>query len=194
MSEEKFLKMVWEYLVNRYRGKSKVKIGGVLCERRDFSPSIDNPKSIFTHERGLRISSSGYYPSVEIYPGGRIEVWSPSIGDPSEIISFTCELDRIKYTVDSVDEVWNMLSDRRNWRKLGKKYRKLVAWLRKGDRLAKKATKKTGIKVIWFVPSRNESNRFFFVATFNGKDMSDEEKLKTIGKAIDALEEAWEQM
>lgn len=194
MSEEKFLKKVWEYLINRYREKSTVKIGGMLCERREFSPSIDNPESIFTHERGLRISSSGYYPSIEMYPSGRIEVWSPSIGDPSEIISFTCELDKIKYTVESIDDVWDMLSDKKNWRKLGKKYRKLVAWLRRGDKLAKRATEETGIKVIWFVPSRKESNRFFFVATFNGKDMSDDEKLKMIGKAIDALEEAWRQM
>jgi|YelNatPaOPRAMG01_1025707.scaffolds.fasta_scaffold614057_1 hypothetical protein len=38
-----------------------------------------------------------------------------------------------------------MLSDKKNWRKLGKKYRKLVAWLRRGDKLAKRATEETGI-------------------------------------------------
>ncbi|MBO3840682.1 MAG: hypothetical protein JTT17_07720 [Candidatus Brockarchaeota archaeon] len=47
------------------------------------------------------------------------------------------------------------------------------------------------METVFFIPdsSKEEGDRFYFVARFNSKGMSDEEKMKTIEKALNILEE-----
>ncbi|MEM2742199.1 MAG: hypothetical protein QXD95_08665 [Nitrososphaeria archaeon] len=44
---------------------------------------------------------------------------------------------------------------------------------------------------VFFIPDprKEEGDRFYFVARFNSKGMSNEEKMKTIEKALNILEE-----
>ncbi|MEM1554530.1 MAG: hypothetical protein QXU09_02295 [Thermoproteota archaeon] len=183
-----FVHKLKEYLLKRYKKPEIEKDrGGYDCyiETELFS------KSLIGTDLKWRISGGGRYPQVEEDIEGNIFLWSPTAGEVPDIIFLSCELDKVRITNDEVDRVWEMILDKGNWEKLEKKYRGLIEWLRKADGLAKKATEKMGVETVFFIPdsSKEEGDRFYFVARFNSKGMSDEEKMKTIEKALNILEE-----
>ncbi|MBO3842766.1 MAG: hypothetical protein FGF48_10195 [Candidatus Brockarchaeota archaeon] len=122
------------------------------------------------------IRSSGGFPDV--------------YGDIKGDIFLSCELDKVRITSEEVDKIWEMSLNRESWSELERKYKRFVRWLKHADEVAKKVTEKTGIKTILHIPHPEEGDRFSLIAMFNPKGMSDEEKMKMIEKAIDAVEEA----
>jgi len=174
-----FLEGLREYLFKRYNKEEVIKERGACW----FSIDLFDSEWI--------ILGTGTYPRVEGDREGNITIWSPTVGEVPDIIFLSCELDKVEITSNEVDRVWEMILDKGNWEKLEKKYRGLIEWLRKADGLAKKATKETGMETVFFIPDpkKEEGDRFYFVARFNSKGMSDEEKMKKIEKALDVLED-----
>lgn len=192
-AEDRFLKKLVDYLNKRYENK--------YPEYRKpffFFGKTGDERFAIQHEsisRGAIWSvrtESGLYPVVEGIANGDIVVWSATAGKVPDVISLSCELDHIKYTSSRIEEIWEMIPDRENWGKLERKYKKMVAWLRNADRVAEEVTDKNGVKTVFFIPrpKAREGDRCYFVARFNSKGMSDEEKMEMIKKALDAVDEA----
>ncbi|MBO3810203.1 MAG: hypothetical protein FGF50_11520 [Candidatus Brockarchaeota archaeon] len=135
------------------------------------------------------IRSSGGFPDVYGDIKGDIFIWL-TLAEVSDIIFLSCELDKVRITSEEVDKIWEMSLNRESWSELERKYKRFVRWLKHADEVAKKVTEKTGIKTILHIPHPEEGDRFSLIAMFNPKGMSDEEKMKMIEKAIDAVEEA----
>jgi len=194
LSEEEFLEKLKEYLLSRYNKEEIVKERG----RCWFSVEKNlRLKSAEGTELKWRISGTGVYPEVHEDSNGKIFVWSPTTGEVIDIISLSFELDkmidkrRVKYpSYEECVEIWRSMRDRRNWKKIEKRSRRLAGWLRRADKNAKEMTKKVGIKVVFHIPPPGQGDRFHFIASFDSKGMGEEEKLRMIEKAIEAVEEA----
>jgi len=179
-----------EYLRNRYKE--------VVEKRGTFD--LDVEKNLQFKSGTMlkwRLSGSGVYPMIYEDSEGKVFVWSPTTGEVVDIISLSIEDDklhdkrRVKYpSYEETIEIWRTMCNRRNWKKVEKRSRNLVEWLRRADRNAKQVTKKTGFKVVFHIPPPGQGDRFHFIASFDSKGMSDEEKMRMIGKAIDVVEEA----
>jgi hypothetical protein len=79
------------------------------------------------------------------------------------------------------------LQDKKNWRKYDRKYRKLMARLRFGEKIAELVTKKTGVKVVLFIPSDIYFKYCRFYSVFDANDMTDDQKMEEIKKRADAV-------
>ncbi|MEM3648941.1 MAG: hypothetical protein QW506_07240 [Thermoproteota archaeon] len=194
MTEEGFLEKLKEYLLSRYDKEEIIKERGPCGFSVERNVGYKSPEG--TRFRWC-MRSSGTYPEVCEDFDGRIFVWSPATGEVPDIISLSFELDktlnkrRVKYPdFEETREIWRMMLDRENWEKIEKRSRRLIGWLRRADRNAEEMTKKMGIKIVFYIPPPEEGDRFHFVASFDPKGMSDEEKIKMIEKAIDGVEEA----
>ncbi|MBO3833186.1 MAG: hypothetical protein FGF51_07395 [Candidatus Brockarchaeota archaeon] len=194
MSDEGFLEKLKEHLLNRYNREEIVKERGTCWFSVERNPRLKSPE-----ETSLkwRISGSGTYPGIGEDFGGKVFVWSPTAGEVPDIIAFSFERDKlflkrhVKYPdFEETREIWRLMVDRKNWKEIKKKSESLFEWLKKADGNAEEITRKTEMKVVFYIPSPEEGDRFHFVASFNPKGMSDEEKIKMIEKAIDAVEEA----
>ncbi|MEM2742202.1 MAG: hypothetical protein QXD95_08680 [Nitrososphaeria archaeon] len=75
-----------------------------------------------------------------------------------------------------------------------KKYKSFVKWLKHAEEIARKITEENGIKTILHIPRPEEGDRFSFISEFSSKNMDNEDKIRMIEKAMDALREALKQV
>ncbi|NHV99565.1 MAG: hypothetical protein HA496_07965 [Thaumarchaeota archaeon] len=189
MNEDEFAVRVKEHLRKRYD------IPEVIRERLSPPDYYIEKEPHFKFPEGTKLKwcvrGSGAYPEVHEDVEGRIFIWSPTRGDPSEVIDGYLEREsRRKRWMFDTFQLWDMICDRKKWKEVEKASKKLVDWLRHADEIAEELTRKSGIKIIFYIPLRSEGDRFHFIASFDSKGMNDEEKITMIDKAIDIVEEA----
>lgn len=190
LSEEgEFLEKLKEYLLNRYKKEEYEKEYG-KCWYGIIRELYY--KSCKGTELKWKISGTGMYPQVSGDVEGNIFVSSPSIAAVDEAISLSLEVNGISYTLEELEMLEKTIPDRRNWGSLEKKYKILIKNLRRGDEVAKTIAARMGIEVVFYIPYPEEGNRLEFIAYFNSRDMSIEEKIKAVEKALNALEMAIE--
>ncbi|MEM2276492.1 MAG: hypothetical protein QXM98_06675 [Thermoproteota archaeon] len=181
-SGEKFLERLTEYLNKRYEKK--------LTEEGKkffFSKAGDEHFIVTSKDAKWSVSTgSGVFPHVEGVDN-KIIVWSKFKGNPVDYILFACENDGMHIGYEKAVEIWKMLLDRRNWSKLGRKYKGVIKGLLYAEKAAETATEKTGVKTVFQI---FEYPRFllYYKAMFNTKGMNDDEKLRMVEKALDAVE------
>lgn len=192
-SEEEFLKKLKDYLLRRY---NKPEVKEKHRPRYSYEPYVEKSfyfKSSEETELKWGIRASGGYPDVYVDVEGNIFVWLTLAG-VSDIIFLSCELEKIRITSEEVDRIWELSLDRRNWNKLERKYKRFVGWLKHAEEVARKATEKTGIKTILYIPNPKGGDRFSLIAVFNSRGMNDEEKIRMLEKTLDVVEEARKQV
>jgi hypothetical protein len=178
--EEEFLRKLRDHLLRKYnKPKSKEK----------YEPCIEK-SFYFKSPRGTvlkwGIRASGGYPDVYGDAEGNIFVWL-TLAEVSDIIFLSCELDGVKITSEEADDIWKLSVNRDNWKKLENKYRSFVKWLKHAEEIAGRITEETGLKTILHIPRSEEGDRFSFITEFNSRNMSDENKMRIVEKAVDAL-------
>jgi len=133
-------------------------------------------------------TESGIFPHVEGV-NDEIIIWSESRGDPIDYIIFACENDGMHIGYEKAVEIWKMLLDKRNWDRLGRKYKGVIKGLLHAEKAAEVATEKIGVKTVFKIL---EYPRFllYYKATFNSKGMDDDEKLRMVERALSAVEMA----
>ncbi|MEM2897652.1 MAG: hypothetical protein QXG01_08850 [Candidatus Bathyarchaeia archaeon] len=201
MSEEEFLERLKEYLTNRYNKKDIIeKRGGPYEPYIGRNPQFKSPEGT---ELKWYVRSSGEYPGVYEDADGKVFVLSPPAGDfydvfplQSELIKFFRRWRRRHHRYEKFDmelEFHRMMVDRRRWKEIeeDKDFKWMIDSFREKEEIAKKVSEKTGFKVVYYIPPPGGGNRFYFYTCFDSKGMSDEEKMKTIERAIDAMEEAY---
>lgn len=179
-SEEEFLKKLMEHLLRKYN-KPGVK--------EKYEPYIEKSfyfKSPEGTELKWGIRASGGFPDVYGDIKGNIFVWL-TLAEVSDIIFLSCELERVRITSEEADKIWEMSLNRENWNELEKKYKRFVRWLKHADEVAKKVTEKIGIKTILHIPHPEEGDRFSLISEFGSKNMEDEDRIRIVEKAMDAL-------
>ncbi len=201
MSEEELLKKLKDYLFNRYNKREIIEKRRGPCEPYiGRNPQFKSPEGT---ELKWCVRSSGVYPSVEEDSDGRVFVLSPPAGDfydvfplESELIKFFRRWRRRYHRHEKLDmelEFHKMMVDRSRWREIeeDKDLKWIIDSFRENEKIARKASEKTGFKIVYYIPPPRGGNRFYFYTSFNSKGMSNEEKMKMIEKAIDAVEEAY---
>lgn len=82
------------------------------------------------------------------------------------------------------------LKDRANWKKYAPRFKHLIAVLVWADKVAKQVTAKAKVKVEHILPSIPE-DRTFFCSSFDGKGLSDGQKIKKIETCANAVDRAY---
>ncbi|MEM2173346.1 MAG: hypothetical protein QXS66_08960 [Thermoproteota archaeon] len=200
MSEEEFLEKLKEYLLSRYNKEEIIKKRGPCELYIERKLQLKSPEGA---NLKWRIDGGGTYPHIYEDSEGKVFVWSPTIGDfddffptESELIKFFRRWRRHHHRYEKFDmelEFHRMMVDRMRWKEIeeDKDFKWMIDSFREKEEIAKKVSEKTGFKVVYYIPPPGGGNRFYFYTSFNSKGMSDEEKMKTIERAIDAVEEAY---
>ncbi|MEM2940158.1 MAG: hypothetical protein QW304_01185 [Thermoproteota archaeon] len=174
MKRLSFPEMVKEYLNEHFQGKPfyqpyEVHVGKILkesLERKELKWSVQSP-------------SLSCYAVEEDIKG---QIWI--VSDGIESIEGWFE----DYHIDSsqLESFLKGLQNKRNWRKY-KKYKGLIPRLKFEEKIAKLATKKTGVKVALFIPPSLYFKYCHFYSVFDASNMMDDQKMEEIKRRAEAI-------
>ncbi len=201
-SLDRFLNKLVEYMNKRYeKGRA---MAGYPAPKYFALKYCEGPPSVISGGKKSRIEGEVYELGVPIGKGDRKMKWEvtatwrlPHIEEleDGEIVITSGSMYELGDALSGVygiyeeqREVIRALADRNNWEKLKFTYPLVVGNLAYAHYLAEKVSRETGIKIIHFV--RKDEEFTYFFTTFDSKGMSDEEKMRMIEKALDAIDMA----
>ena len=82
--------------------------------------------------------------------------------------------------------------DKLSWEKYEGKYKLLISFLAWADDVARRVSQSSGVMVCFF--RRPQDYFSFFYAKFKTEGMSDKEKMKEVGKSLDAIDLAYNEL
>jgi hypothetical protein len=178
VESQDFPKRVKEYLDEHFKGEPfyqpyEVRIGDILgwsLEKEDLKWSVQSQSlSCYAVEKDVKGQIWVISDAIDRIDGWIEDYWRDGL-DSSQLKVLLRDL-----------------QDKKNWRKYDRKYRKLMARLRFGEKIAELVTKKTGVKVVLFIPSDIYFKYCRFYSVFDANDMTDDRKMEEIKKRADAV-------
>jgi len=206
MSSEEFVRKVKEYLERRYKIKYEIWFYGVKDYHGERTEDVHRTPDIerWVTDKDLiwRVDTTDYREGnkcqVEEDVDGAISLCSYRVsaldmGDWRNVEYFRKPDEEPIIPKDATREEWKKfiedLPDRSTWRKYGR-FKHVVADMAYADEVASQASKKWRVKEAHFIPLHPE-DWTFFVSTFDGKGLSDEEKLKEMDRHVRANDSAY---
>lgn len=126
------------------------------------------------------ITATWRLPHIEELEDGEVVITSGSMYELGDALSGVYSIYEDKW------KIIRALANKDNWEKLKSTYPLIVGNLTYADYLAEKVSRETGVKITHFV--REDEEFTYFFTTFDSKGMSDEEKMRMIEKALDAID------
>lgn len=122
--------------------------------------------------------------SIEEDVDGKIWVKSSGIEVPSCFLTEDYGITDYEF----VDKIIEELKDRSNWKKYEDIYKELIALFRWDDEISRVVSKKTGIEIAYVLsaemPAEEDTH---FCSVFDGKGMTDDQKMEEIKRRVEAL-------